>query len=166
MSRTTDGVGLVLEDLHEAENQLHLDLERLGERHGADHEVLHVTRDLARWSAEHVARLAGHGRRFGLELDPQPSSTNPLAAGVRRTTSALAGRRHTPAIMLIDDLRQIYGDTSLVQLDWVLLAQVAQAVRDDALLELAQGCWAETVRQQTWAESKLKESAPQALVTP
>jgi len=166
MSVTTDGVGLVLEDLHEAETRLHLDLERLGERHSADHEVLHVTRDLARWSAEHVARLAEHGRRFGLELDPQPTSTNPVAAGVRRKTSALAGRRHTPAIMLIDDLRQVYGDASLVQLDWVLLTQVAQAVRDDALLELAHDCVAQTERQQTWAESKLKESAPQALVTP
>lgn len=160
------GVDLVLEDLYDAENQLHLDLERIGERHAAEHEVFHVTRDLARWSAEHVARLAEEGTRFGLDLDPVAVSTNSVAAGVRRKTSALVGRRHAPALMLIDDLRQIYGDASLVHLDWVLLTQIAQTVRDQALLDLAQSCQAETERQVTWAQGKLKEAAPQALVTP
>ncbi|HEX2894385.1 MAG TPA: hypothetical protein VHO29_10330 [Marmoricola sp.] len=166
MSHGKTGVDLVLEDLHDAENQLHLDLERIGERHAADHEVFHVTRDLARWSAQHVARLAEEGKRFGLDLDPTAASTNTVAAGVRRRTSTLAGRRHAPALMLIDDLRQIYGDASLLQLDWVLLGQVAKAVHDQRLTELAESCRAETERQVTWAQAKLKEAAPQALVTP
>jgi len=161
-----NAVDLVLEDLHGAENQLHLDLARVGERHSADHEVAHVVVDLARWSARHVARLAEEGTRFGLDLDPRPASTNTVAAGVRRKASLLAGRRHAPAVMLVDDLRQIYGDACLVQLDWTLLEQVAKAVRDTRLLELSSSCRAETARQVTWAESKLKESAVQALVTP
>src|SRR3954447_23323758 len=102
--RAANAVDLVLCDLHDSENQLHLDLLRIGERHRADHEVFHVTRDVARWSARHVERLAEEGRRFGLDLDPQAASTNELAAGLRRKASELVGRRHTPAMMLINDL--------------------------------------------------------------
>jgi hypothetical protein len=53
-----------------------------------------------------------------------------------------------------------------VHLDWVLLTQIAQAVHDQGLLDLATSCRAETERQVTWAQGKLKEAAPQALVTP
>jgi hypothetical protein len=68
--------------------------------------------------------------------------------------------------MLINDLRQVYGDASLVQLDWELLAQLARAKQDTALLALAEGGRAETQRQVTWAETKLKESVVQALGAP
>jgi hypothetical protein len=159
-------VDLVIEDLHHAEEQLRLDLQRLGERHAADHEVAHVTRDLARWSASHVEKLASEGRRFGLDLDPTAPSTNPVAAGVRRKSSAMMGRRHTPAVMLVEDLRTLYGEASMVKLDWELLTQLAMATGDQALLQLARRCQGETERQVVWAESKLKESAAQALATP
>jgi hypothetical protein len=160
------GVAVVIEDLHEAEVHLHLELLRIGERHSTDHDVAHVTRDLAAWSAGHVERLAAEGRRFGLELDPAPRSTNPVAAGVRRKSSELIGRRHAPAVLLVNDLRQIYADSSLVHLDWVLLGQIAQGIRDQSLLALAGECGAEVERQVTWAETKLKESVVQAMATP
>lgn len=48
----------------------------------------------------------------------------------------------------------------------MLLAQVAQAVHDQALIDLAESCRSETERQLTWAQGKLEEAAPQALVTP
>jgi hypothetical protein len=160
------GISVVIADLHDAEVDLHLELQRLGERHGADHEVAHVTRDLARWSTEHVEKLASEGRRFGLDLGEAPPSTNPLVAGLRRRSSELMGRRHSPAVLLVNDLRQIYGHVSLVHLDWVLLGQLAQATRDGALLNLVETCRAETERQLTWAEAKAKESVVQAMATP
>jgi hypothetical protein len=159
-------IGMALEDLHEAENTLLLDLQRIGERHAADHEVAHVTRDLTRWSAEHVARLAAVGGRFSLDLDSEPASTNPVVAAVRRTGSELTGRRHDPALLLLDDLRKVYGDASRVQVDWEVVAQAAHAVQDKELVTLAEECRAQTQRQVTWAETKLKETAAQALVTP
>lgn len=160
------GVAVVLADLHAAETHLHLELQRMGERHSADHDVAHVTRDLAAWSAGHVERLASEGRRFDLELGGSPPSTNPLAAGVRRKSSELMGRRHAPAVLLVNDLRQVYGDASLVKLDWELLAQLAKATRDQSLLTMAETCRAETERQLAWAEGKLKESVVQAMATP
>jgi hypothetical protein len=160
------GLAVVLEDLHASEVDLYLELQRLGERHRADHDVAHVTRDLARWSATHVQRLAAEGRRFGLELGEVPPSTNPLAAGVRRKSSELMGRRHTASVLLVNDLRQLYGQASLVKLDWELLGQLAQASRDSSLVDMVAASVAETERQVTWAESKLKESVVQAMATP
>ena len=160
------GVGVVLQDLHEAELHLNLELQRIGERHAADHEIAHVVRDLAAWSERHVERLASEGRRFGLELGEVPRSTNPLVAGVRRKSSELMGRRHASAVLLVNDLRQVFGEVSLVHLDWVLLGQLAKATRDQALLTLAEECRAESERQLTWAETKLKESVVQAMATP
>lgn len=160
-----NGVAVVIADLHEAEVHLHLELLRMSERHCADHDVARVTRDLAAASAQHVERLAGEGRRFDLDLDPAPPSTNPVAAGVRRKTSELIGRRHAPAVLLVNDLRQVYADASLVHLDWVLLGQLAKATSDKALLAVAEDCGTEIERQVTWAETKLKESVVQAMAT-
>jgi ferritin-like metal-binding protein YciE len=157
---------MAMRDLHDAEAQLVLDLERMGERHHADHEVVHVTRDLAHWSADHLGKLAGVAPKYGLELSGDAPHTNDLAAAVREKTSDLMGRRHSPSLMLLDDLRDLYGAASRVQLDWEVLAQAAQALEDAELVDLAESCRAQTQRQVTWAETKLKETAAQALVTP
>jgi len=159
-------MAMALEDLHDAENDLVVDLERMGEKHHSDHEVVHVTRDLARWSADHVRRIAEIAPRYGADLEADPRHTNDLMGVVRKKGAELMGRRHGPALMLLDDLRDLYGDASRVQLDWEVLAQAAQALQDKQLVQLAESCRAQTQRQVTWAETKLKESAAQALVTP
>lgn len=50
-------VGLVLKELHQSETALFYQLLRLSQRHTAEHEVHHVSRDIAQWSREHVAKL-------------------------------------------------------------------------------------------------------------
>jgi hypothetical protein len=149
---------VVLEDLHEAEVDLHLELQRVSERHWVDAEVAGALRGLSRWSARHVETLAIEGRRFGLELGATTRSTNRAVAGIRRKSSELIGDRSARAVMLVNDLRQIYGDASLVQLDWELLAELAKAQQDRGLLTLSERSSAETQRLLTWVESRLKES--------
>ena len=157
-------IDLALGDLHDAEQDLVLALERMGERHHADHEVVHVTRDLVRWSVRHIEQIAGAAPGYGLELSPEVRHTSELAAVARRKTSDLLGRHQSPALALLDDLRDLYGAASRVQLDWEVLGQAARALKDAALVDLAERCRAETQRQVTWAEAKLKEAAAQALV--
>lgn len=159
-------IDMALRDLHDAESQLVLDLERMGQRHHADHEVVHVTRDLAGWSTDHLGRLAQIAHRFDLDLDAEPKHTTAVMGTVREKASDLMGRHHAPALMLLDDLRDLYGAAARVQLDWEVLAQAAQALQDAELVELAESCRTQTQRQVTWAETKLKETAAQALVTP
>ena len=45
-----------------------------------------------------------------------------------------------------------------------MVGQAAQAIMHDRLVYLATRCQAETKRQATWANSKIKESSTQALV--
>jgi hypothetical protein len=151
------GLAVVLEDLHEAEVDLHLELQRVSERHCADAELAGALRGLSLWSERHVEKLALEGRRFGLDLGAAPRSTNPVAAGVRRKSSELIGRRSASAVMLVNDLRQVYGDASLVQLDWELLAELAKGEQDRGLLTLAEHSSADVQRLLTWVETRLKE---------
>lgn len=159
-------IARALHDLHDAEQDLVLALERLGEKHHADHGIVHVSRDLARWSADHLARIAEVAPRYGADLAPDPKHTSDIAAAARRKTSDLLGRHHDTALTLLDDLRDLYGAAARVQLDWDVLAQAAQALQDTELVELAERCRSQTLRQVTWAEGTLKEHAAQALVTP
>jgi hypothetical protein len=52
-----------------------------------------------------------------------------------------------------------------MSLDWELLAQAAQAAKQQELLALAQRCHPQTLRQLRWANARLKDSAPQALLS-
>lgn len=46
-----------------------------------------------------------------------------------------------------------------------MLAQTAQAMKDTELLRTAQECHPETLRQMRWADSKVKVTAAQIMVT-
>jgi hypothetical protein len=158
-------IGLVIRELHRSENKLAADLLSMADRHKADHEIYHVARDLARWSREHVAQLAGAGNEYGVRLDPQARQGRGPLAAIEQKTSELIGRRPEPAMLLLADLRHLYRDASGVSLDWELLAQAAQVKKNHELLALAKRCHPETLRQARWANTKLKETSPQALAS-
>ena len=158
-------VGAAIEELHRAENDLAGALLNLSDQQKVDHEVFHVARDIARWSQEHVRRLSEVGRDYGLELDPEPEDESTLVARVKQKGSELAGRLHEPTLLLLADLRHVHRMAAGVSLDWEVLAQTAQAMKDDALLSTAQECHPQTLRQMRWANAKVKETAAQVMVT-
>lgn len=158
-------LGLAIEELHRSENHLAQALLSVSDRHKADHEVFHVARDIARWSQRHVTELARIGSDYGLDLDPRPDSEPGLLERIQQATSDLIGRRPEPGLLLLADLRHVHREAAGVSLDWELVAQAAQGARRKDLLELAQRCHPDTLRQMRWANGKLKESATQALVS-
>jgi hypothetical protein len=158
-------IGSALEELHRSENHLAHQLLAVAERHAAEPGIHHLGRDLAVWSQDHVRRIAPVGQRYGVELDPEPAGDPGLLDRVRDGVGDRLGRRSDPALLLLRDLRSIYVDASGVSVDWELVAQAAQGVRDQELLELAQACHPDTLRQARWANSMLKESATQVLVS-
>ena len=155
---------LVLRELHRSETGLARNLLAVSDRHRADHEVFHVARDVARWSQEHVRRIADAGREHGLRLDPAPRWSVPAASALVQRLSTAAGRRPEPGLLLAD-LRRLHLRAAGVSVDWELLAQAAQAMRLPALLELAQRCHPETLRQMRWANAQLKEVSPQVIAS-
>jgi hypothetical protein len=158
-------VPMIVEQLHRDESRLAADLLRISDRHKADHEVHHVARDIARWSQQHVRELARVGRAYGLDLDDEPADDSSVVAKVRQKGDQLLGRHHEASVLLIADLREVHKDAAGVSLDWEVLAQTAQALKDSELLDVATRCHPETLRQMRWANAKIKESSAQVMVT-
>jgi hypothetical protein len=157
---------LVLRELHRSETSLGRTLLAVADRHHVEHEVFHLARDLARWPREHVRRLADVGHDHGLTLDPEPRWTVPdrVAAVLRRGSDAL-GRRPEPGLLLLADLRRLHRKAAGVSLDWELLAQAAQGMKQQRLLELAQSCHPETLRIMQWSNAHLKVMSPQIIAS-
>ena len=158
-------IGLVLEQLHRDENDLAQELFHVSERHKVDHEIYHLGRDLAKWSQQHVREIAAIATRYGQELDPDPRSENTLLEKLREKGSQLVGREGEAGLLLLRDLREVYTKACCVSADWELLAQAAQGIKHTDLLEVAQRCHPQNLRQMKWANGKLKESATQILVS-
>ncbi|WP_238072447.1 hypothetical protein [Rhodococcus zopfii] len=158
-------VGLAIRELHRAENALARRLLQISDRHKTDHEVFHLGRDLARWSQQHVRELARVGRDDDLDLDTEPAEDHNILAALREKGSELIGRHHDPALLLLRDLREIHRAAAGVSLGREILAQTAQALPDSELLDTAERCHPQTLRQMRWANAKLEESAAQIMVT-
>jgi len=158
-------VGAAIEELHRSENDLAGALLNLSAQQKADHEVFYVARDIARWSQQHVRELARVGHDYGLDLSPEPEDGSRALARLKEKGAELLGRFHEPTLLLLADLRHIHRTAAGVSLDWEVLAQTAQAMKDTELLAVCQDCHPETLRQMRWANAKVKETAAQAMVT-
>jgi hypothetical protein len=158
-------LGMAIEELHRSENHLVTVLLSMSDRHKTDHEVFYVCRDMAKWSKEHVADLAIAGRDFGLDLDPEAKDDPGPLAAVRQKASELMGRRSAPGLLLLADLRHLYREAAGTSVDWELLAQGAQGAKEKELLDLAERCHPESLRQARWANAYLKVSSPQVLAS-
>ncbi|MEU4345904.1 hypothetical protein [Streptomyces sp. NPDC023838] len=160
------GITVTLRALHHGERDLERELLAAADRHRTDHEFHHVATDVARWSHEHAARLADVARHHGLELSAPPDDPSPAALGALREkgTEALGGRPE-PGLLLLHDLRHLHLAAASNSLYWEMLAQAAQATRDERLLGLATSCHPQTLRQMRWTNTMLKEVSPQLLTS-
>lgn len=158
-------VGAAIAELHRAEDDLAGALLNLADQQKVDHEVFHVARDIAGWSQEHVRRLAEVGADYGVELDPAPQQGSGVLSRVRQKGSELTGRFHEPTLLLLADLRHVHRMAAGVSLDWEVLAQTAQALKDRGLLAVAEECHPQTLRQLRWSNAKVKETSAQVMVT-
>lgn len=124
-----------------------------GHAHVAD--VFHLCHTLAGWSDAHRDKLASVVERYGEQTDiDEPERLH--AAGV--------GQAREGEVGLLRDLQDLHVLASLVQTTWTAIAQGAQGLRDRELLDIAHACSAETARQISWLDTRLKVAAPQALI--
>jgi hypothetical protein len=118
-------------------------------------DVHHTCRLLADWSDEHRRQLAPAVDRYGEDQDLEEPERL-YAAGLAQTREGEIG--------LLRDLQDLHVLASLVQTTWTVIAQGAQGLRDPELLGIAEGCNAETSRQLSWLNTRMKVAAPQALI--
>ena len=145
-------LGVAIEQVASAERELAAALESVGDRHQDEHDVFHLTKTLAKKERSNADALAGHAERYAAQLD---------ADGAGRPDAPDAD----PSLLLLADLRQLHVLAAGASLDWVALAQGAQAAKDTELLETVTACHNETLRTLKWTTYRLKEAAPQALTS-
>ncbi|MFJ8778026.1 hypothetical protein [Streptomyces sp. NPDC102476] len=147
-----DGIAHTLRALHHGERRLARDLAAVAERHAEEHEVHHVATDLADWSREHADRLAEHAAGEGLRLDDTAEPSSDEGEGPQ-------------GLLLLRDLRDLHLAATENSLHWEMLAQAAQATRDERLLGLASACHPQTLRQLRWTNTLIKQLSPQLLTS-
>ncbi|MFG3335122.1 hypothetical protein ACGFZZ_24340 [Streptomyces tendae] len=161
-----NGIDLILRTLHRGERRLAHELVAVGERHATEHEVHHVAADLARWSREHVRRLAETAAERGVKLgEPPEHSTDGVFATLRKKASEAVVHRPEPGLLLLRDLRELHVAAAENSLHWEMLAQAAQASKDSGLLALASACHPQTLRQMRWTNTMIKNLSPQILTS-
>ncbi|MEU6523410.1 hypothetical protein ABZ892_11340 [Streptomyces sp. NPDC046924] len=161
-----NGLTLTLRTLHHGERHLAGQLTAVAERHRTEHEVHHVATDLAHWSREHVRRLTDLGHDHGLDLGDAPKAPAPaLLSALREKTAEAVGHRPEPGLLLLRDLRELHLSAAENSLHWEMLAQCAQAARDEELLAVVSACHPQTLRQMRWTNTLIKTLAPQILTS-
>jgi hypothetical protein len=142
-----------IEQVGQAEAKLVRGLAEVGEHHRADHDVFHVTRTLAGMETDNLRRLRSQADRYDASLPDHPE------------VSAAEADEPEPGSDLLDDLRTVYVLAAEASIDWLMLGQGAQAVKDDELLATVSACHEQSLRTLKWATDRIKTSAPQALAT-
>lgn len=155
---------LAIRELHRSERKLAHELNVIAARHLSDQDIHHLAHDLAGWSQNHLRELAEHGRHYGLRLSAEPR-TRAVTGFVQSWISEMLRHRPQPALILLADLRRVHRLAAGASLDWELLAQGAQAAKDQKLLSLTSRCHPETLRQMRWANAMLKQLSPQVLTS-
>jgi len=160
-------LGLAIREVARAEEELADELLKVGERHRADHDVYHLSRQLSRWAQGHLAALEPFAARYEVKVDADGlgrETAGPLTA-IREKSAELLARRPSLGMLLLRDLRNLHLLAAEASLNWTLLGQGAQAGKDAELLECVSLCHPETLRTLRWTLTKLKESAPQVLTS-
>jgi hypothetical protein len=128
----------------------------LRERHPSDPEVHAACTLLETWSRRHAADLAPFGDSYGRKNKAEG----------KRLRRALLTSRKSKGLGLVRDLHDLWVMAHGVKATVTVLTQAARALRDQPFESLLSGIDFENDRQIAWILTKLKHSAPQALVVP
>ena len=124
-------------------------LQSLAERHVAEADVYHVGSRLALRCGE-VARGFGDGEAS------EPTPAGNLSARTQQSGPA-------EGMALLHDLRELAVEAHGAQIDVLIVQQGAMAARDRELMMAAKAATAEIGRVDKWLQTRIKETAPQAL---
>ena len=136
-------LALALRDVRDAEARLADQLAQLGERHRAEHDVFHMCATLRSLHDANLRALEPFAERYPSQASARVA---PPATGT-----------------LLGDLRHLHLLYAEASVDWVLLGQGAQALRDAELLAAVGDGHPQTLRGLKWTLTRLKSAAPQVL---
>lgn len=129
----------LLAQVHDAENDLADELRTRGQRHAPDHDVWYMCQTLVKQTEARASavRDAAADRGVSISAPSSDGTLSSVAASVREKAADLVGRRPETGLLLIEDLTALFIATQRVNVEWLMLGQVAQALRDEDLLSMS-----------------------------
>jgi hypothetical protein len=128
----------------------------VGLRHAADPELRNAARLYSNWCKGHLDALRPAVDRYGATRSVD---------GERLRRALFRGRR-LGGFGLVRDFHDLTTLATSVHSCWSALGQGARERRDDSLERVCRTCDAETLRQISWLETKMRQATPQALTVP
>jgi hypothetical protein len=128
----------------------------VGVRHATEPEMSNAARLHSNWCKGHLIALRSSAGRYGAKRGRE---------GERLRRALFRGRR-LGGFGLLRDLHDLLTLATSVHACWMALLQAARVERDSDLEKTCRTCDAETLRQISWIETKLRQVAPQALTVP
>ncbi|GAB2810121.1 hypothetical protein [Lentzea nigeriaca] len=122
--------------------------------HGEEPDVASTCQVLAKRLDGQVEKLGPIVERYGEHRESEPERLH--AAEFEQTRSGGVG--------LLRDLQDLYALASFTDITWTVVGQAAQGLRDKELLDVVSSCEKDTARQLAWLKTRMKQSAPQALI--
>ena len=126
----------------------------VGEGHAEEVDVYHTCNTLAGQCEAHAEKLVPFVERYGEAAPTEPDRLyHELFAGTR------AG-----GLGLLRDLQDLYLMANACDISWTVIGQAARGARDEDLLGVVDSCEGQTATQIRWLKTRMKQSAPQALL--
>ena len=138
--------------LHAGQAALAAAFESVGSTHGDEPDVQMECEMFAAQTNRHAARVAAFARRYGEDGSQD------------RLQSAPFGGPRSGGLGLLRDLHDLYLMATECEICWTMIGQAARGLRDEELIAAVEECDGETKGQIAWLRTRLKQSAPQALV--
>ncbi len=141
--------------LAESESTLARSYRQVADAHGDEPDIHFLCLTLAKQCENHRKKLDEVIQRIGRGEDgDEPERLH--AAAIEEARSGPLG--------VLRDLQDLYLLASLTDVTWTVVKQAAQALVDEHLLEIVEGCQKETAVQLRWLLTRMKQAAPQALI--
>lgn len=140
--------------LHKSLQTLADAFREVAEGHGDEPDVEHTCQVLSKRIDSQVEKLGPIVERYGEHRESEPERLH--AAEFEQTRSGGVG--------LLRDLQDLYALASFTDITWTVVGQAAQGLRDKELIEVVSSCEQDTARQLAWLKTRIKQSAPQALI--
>lgn len=143
-----------LELLDKAERCLATSYRVVGQGHAAEADLPTTCELLATQCDQHITLLAPVLLRYDTTTLDRPERLHPQP--ITHTRSGGVG--------LLRDLQDLYTLASFVDLTWTVVGQAARGHRDADLRDVAATCEHDTTTQLAWLKTRVKATAPQALL--